>query len=256
VDFFGSLCQELANVAILRSACQFSGETLNCKTVIAHIVRLCELGANCESEIEFRASHFSELPSSSLTRYPFPILAAVLSHKSLTLTNEKSLYEFISDQLERHWDYSSLFTCVQFGLLPNETMNHFISLITDSFDILTPPIWTALIPRFAPAPSKFCSISRHVCSMFVPHSGFFLAGILYCLRKQGKLNSVCVTKGGNPAPPKQGGRTWVSSQSGTASGGWGQSSSTKQVQQETLVSDIVNWESPAPGLVSRNLHNS
>jgi hypothetical protein len=65
-----------------------------------------------------------------------------------------------------------------------------------------------------------------------------------------------VTNGGNPAPPNQGGSSWGTPQTGTTSGGWGQSSSTKQVEQETPVSDIVNWESPAPGFVSRNLQNS
>jgi hypothetical protein len=148
----------------------------------------------------------------SLTRLPFPIRAAVLSDKSLTLTNQKSLYEFISDQLERDWEYSSLFACIQLGLLHNETVNHFISL--------TPTIWTALIPRFAPAPLKLPSISRRVCSMFVPHSGLFSAGILGYLRGQEESNSVGMTKGGNPPPSKQSGSAWISSQSGTASGDW------------------------------------
>jgi hypothetical protein len=212
MEFVGSLCQELASVDILRSACQFTGETLNCRTVVDHVVLLCELGVNCESEIEFCASYFYELPSLLLTRLPFPVRAAVLSHKSLTLTNEKSLYEFISDQLERDWEYSSLFACIQLGLLPNETVNHFISL--------TPTIWTALIPRFALAPLKLPSISRRACSMFVPHSGLFSAGILGYLREQEESNSVHMTKGGNPPPSKQGGSAWVSSQSGTASGDW------------------------------------
>jgi hypothetical protein len=105
--FFGSLCRELANVVILQLISHSSHESLNCRTVIDQLLLLCELCGNCETEVAFCASHFHELPSSSLSKLSLPILSTILSHQSLKLKSEDSLYEFIFHQLERSWEYSA-----------------------------------------------------------------------------------------------------------------------------------------------------
>jgi hypothetical protein len=75
--FFHSLARELGSVDIFRSVFRANGGTLNCTNVIDQLVILCELDGDYELEVEFCATHFHELSSSSLSDLPFPLLAAI-----------------------------------------------------------------------------------------------------------------------------------------------------------------------------------
>jgi hypothetical protein len=112
--------------------------------VIDRLQFMVDTNHSYELEVDFCASHFSEFEILTLANQSFAILSAIVSSSSLKLKDEDSLYELIKYQADRNPEFSSLFAFVRFEYLSLESIQSFTEYVSDSFDCLTFPIWSAL----------------------------------------------------------------------------------------------------------------
>jgi hypothetical protein len=148
-DFYRSVCADLRNREVFDATFQHPEEDITCENVVARLKYLSRAEENYQLEVDFCAVHFFELDSVKLSELNFDVLSAIVSHESLQLLNEDSLYDLIVSRISIDSRYSDLFANVRFHHLSPESMRSFIKMINDSFDILTFPIWTALCIRLA-----------------------------------------------------------------------------------------------------------
>jgi hypothetical protein len=99
---------------------------------------------SCESEFVFCSLHLFELDSSRLCELPYDVFCSIISHMSLKLRDEDSLYELSNNQFCVDSRYSNLFESVRFEYLSTQSILSFIGLINSLFQVLTFPIWEAL----------------------------------------------------------------------------------------------------------------
>jgi hypothetical protein len=92
----------------------------------------------------------------------FELIYAIMSHFSLKLRDENSLYEFIKSLVIDKSQYSRLFGHVLCGYLSRESMYSFIEMIRKSFEFLTLPIWDALCDPLSFSVSRTTSNDRLV----------------------------------------------------------------------------------------------
>jgi hypothetical protein len=104
---------------------------------------------SCEREIEFCSSHFYEIDPKTLLSLPFDIISSIISNVSIRLVDEESLYELISFRRNEDSRFSSLYCHIRFEYFSTESMKSFIQLMTESFDLLTFPIWCSLCSRLS-----------------------------------------------------------------------------------------------------------
>jgi hypothetical protein len=145
--FLLSLCRELCNSELYALIIEhFTGEL----TISQALERLSDFESfrfDCNRSISFIASHFFELSPSDLSEIPFSALYPILSHDSLQLSSEDSLYDFISSQLSIDRHYFELFEFVRFEFLSTDCISRFISMSFDHFEILNANVWKAICAR-------------------------------------------------------------------------------------------------------------
>jgi hypothetical protein len=158
LHLFLSLCIELGNREIFQSLLR------NCKDP-ATLARVCERFADSEFFdlspqylIEHIASHFYELTSSVSLKLPLRTFAEVLSHPSLRILNEDSLYDIISSLLARDPGYFELLEFVQYEYLSEDRISHFVSWVSNHFDRLNIGIWGSLCSRLK---YEICPLSQN-----------------------------------------------------------------------------------------------
>jgi hypothetical protein len=78
---------------------------------------------------------------------PIELHQAILSHKSLKLADEDSLFSLIRRAMTRDKRFSVLLANVRFEHLSIESIETFVNLITDCFDLLSDGIWCAIAKR-------------------------------------------------------------------------------------------------------------
>jgi hypothetical protein len=114
--FCNSICTELRNreiVYLLLS--QFEGE-LTMTNVIGRLKLFEGIGEDLSTVIDFIALHFREFSTSDLSEIGVSALGAVLSHSSLKMKDEDSLFTLISSQTSDNSDYFSLLQFIHFVL--------------------------------------------------------------------------------------------------------------------------------------------
>jgi hypothetical protein len=124
-------------------------DELSTENVIDRLQFHSEIGDNCDSEIEFCASHFSEFDSTDFCALPFEIFSAIVSHQSLRLNDEDSFFGVISSQISENPVYFDLLEFVRFEYLSAASIESFITLINESFGQLTMGIWRSVSRRLS-----------------------------------------------------------------------------------------------------------
>jgi hypothetical protein len=102
----------------------------------------------------------------------------------LRLFTEDSLYQIIKDSLSIDAVYSSLFEFVRFEHLTVECISDFLSFISNSFEFLTFPIWSAFIRRHSLSNSHQKRQDHDVFQSFIARDGFPLEGIISFLTEK------------------------------------------------------------------------
>jgi hypothetical protein len=140
-----SLCFELGNIELYHLLFPSPEGELNNATIIDRLMSLESFGCRCENEIEFAASLFFSLTSSSLVKLSVSMLSMIVSHDSLRLKSEDSFYDFISSAISLDSTYCSLLDSIRYEYLSQSSMSAFLQQISHSFELLTPSVWSRLI---------------------------------------------------------------------------------------------------------------
>jgi hypothetical protein len=105
------------------------------------------------------------------------LLHSILSHHSLKLPSEDWLYEFVKGQVTRNDYYAPLLELMRYEYLSIESIRDFTRLISESFHLLTYPVWLSLIVRLTLSVSPG-QINARVKQLFFARKGGELNGIL------------------------------------------------------------------------------
>jgi hypothetical protein len=154
--------------------------------MIAELRLLSDSGckiSDYESLIECCSSSISELPRSSLSEMSVDLLHGILSHHSLELPSEDWLYGFVKEQVTRNTCYSILLELIRYEYLSIELIHDFTTLICQSFDFLTYPLWLSLIRRLTLSVSP-PAMNDRTKMVFVPGDCGELNGILSFLSRE------------------------------------------------------------------------
>jgi hypothetical protein len=116
-------------------------------TAVTRLRLLFEFEGDAASEIEFCSLHFNEMQRDEFDVLPLEIVQAIVSHRSLKLRDEDSLYRLIESAVRRDARFAVLFESVRFEYLSRESMESFITLISNCFDFLTAAVWSAIAKR-------------------------------------------------------------------------------------------------------------
>jgi hypothetical protein len=100
-------------------------------------------------ELEFIASHFYDFSRrpDALNALPFPMIYEIVSHGSLRLESEDSLYDFISHGIETNREIFSLLEFVRLPYCSTGLLNDFFDLRSEHFYELNASMWASLRAR-------------------------------------------------------------------------------------------------------------
>ena len=130
------LCLELENGELLSRISRSENTTIH--NAINHM----KLGITNDNEIEFIASHFSELAVSDLVRLPASDIEMILTHKALKLSSENTLFDVIEELMQLDPSYSTLLSCVRFEYLDRDHADKFFKRIYPDF--VDSAIWNSV----------------------------------------------------------------------------------------------------------------
>jgi hypothetical protein len=142
--FFLSVAEELENdeFADLISA-QFEHE-LNFEVCLARLLSPQQRERCGAVEMGFLASHFHEISQHDFDRLDIDSLREILSHPSLKISTEDSLFDLISSS-----GHFELLEYVRFDCLRLECVHRFVEWSRDSFCHLNPAIWASICERLS-----------------------------------------------------------------------------------------------------------
>jgi hypothetical protein len=139
---------ELENVELYEQFSEVLDSSLTEENVISRLKIFDSFGMSCEREIEFVASHLMDIDESSIFEMNNSLLSRLFGHSSLRLWSEDWLYEHIMEHILSDCESYSLLESVKYEYLSKSSIESFVDVISESFDILTPSIWTTLRSRF------------------------------------------------------------------------------------------------------------
>ena len=113
-----------------------------------------DLASRCDPLIGFVASHFHELSEESLRCMDLEIARTLMSHPSLKVRDEDSLYEFVKLRSVEEEDFVDLLEFVHFEYLSNACIKDFVSFGSEHLlNSLNSLIWTRICQRLVLAPA-------------------------------------------------------------------------------------------------------
>jgi hypothetical protein len=143
-----AICGELWNSELYENLRQGTSDEVTVEGVIERLTYRSRMHSDTSEEVEFLASHFYDIsdPMNELRALPLSVVRDVVSHPSLRVASEDSLYDFIVSQLSE--DPSAL-ECVRFEYLSVAKFVGFVDLISNAFECLTPRLWESLRSRLS-----------------------------------------------------------------------------------------------------------
>jgi hypothetical protein len=146
-DFFGSVALELSNAEICDGLFGGLDEPISLENAIEQVRVRSGLDRDYAAVIEFIAVNFRKFSSESFSNLDFDFVHQIISHPRLRLSNEDSLFEFITIHFHRDQRFFSLLEFVRFEFLSSESIVFALDLIADSFDLFNYSLFAALRPR-------------------------------------------------------------------------------------------------------------
>ena len=101
---------------------------------------------NIREIISFISKHFSEISTEEMKELPLDLIEEILSEKTLMITNEDSLLDFIISLYENDSKSSILFSKVAFNNVSSEMFERFISIFC--IDDINTEIWFSICSLF------------------------------------------------------------------------------------------------------------
>jgi hypothetical protein len=122
-------------------------ENLEIETVCGLLSLKAEIGVSYKRELEFAALKFSQLSERHLDSIGIPLLWEIISHPSLVLSSEDSLYKFLSARFTRDPSYFQMLECVGFEFLSLQMVLKFIADSHEYFDYFNISLWDKVTRR-------------------------------------------------------------------------------------------------------------
>jgi hypothetical protein len=145
-SFFETLGEEFLNEELMNFVS--SQVELITENVVGRLCRRYLLNFDCSREIDFIASHFTEIDESSLKTLDDSILSQILSSSSLKIENEDWLYEHIWSLVESDRSHFSLVQFIKFEFVSAGVASRFIEAGLEFVDLIDSSIWLSLGRRF------------------------------------------------------------------------------------------------------------
>jgi hypothetical protein len=147
--FISSVGRELWNSELANLFFPTFDDEILSENVISRLAGLSGLDLECSNELPFLASCFYKFAVSDIERLDLQILYSVLASDNLVVRNEDWLYEMIHELFCKSGDgsYFGLLEFVQFEFLSVESIQSASEWISNSFDLLTFPIWCGVCKR-------------------------------------------------------------------------------------------------------------
>jgi hypothetical protein len=124
VTEFLSISRELENSELYLIVEEHtSGESVTIDNAVWRYISRKSIGINCEREVEFISSHFHEIDKSKLDELELFDFDKILSSKSLCISSEDSLFDFISGR--GFEEFFELFGFVRFEFLSIDEIREF-----------------------------------------------------------------------------------------------------------------------------------
>jgi hypothetical protein len=139
--FFLSLSRELENFELFRTISTFLHSDTNLSPLYDVVCDPDFLDFCTERSIAFLASHFCDLTPSILPNIPTATLYQILSHTSLQISSEDSLFDLISRRPSSDFD---LFSLLHFEYLSVDRIAKFLTL---PFHFADCHLWSAISDR-------------------------------------------------------------------------------------------------------------
>jgi hypothetical protein len=103
-------------------------------------------------EVEYLAVHFGQLPERIIVELSISDFTRILSHQSLQLKNEDSLYDLIFSRSNVNEEFLILLEFVRFEFLSNGKFMEFVLWSKEHFRIITESIWFNICRRLYDCP--------------------------------------------------------------------------------------------------------
>jgi hypothetical protein len=134
--FIHSIVRELSN-------CELSGlidkkleRDLNISNVLERLRDSETFDFPSDKLIAFVASHFYQFNSSQVSNISLSTFSSILSHESLQIQDEDSLYDLLSQYFDKSSAYFSLVEHLHFDYLSQVCISHFNSFSSDHFELV------------------------------------------------------------------------------------------------------------------------
>jgi hypothetical protein len=150
-SFILSVAAELENFDIYWLVRADFPDEMNCSSFCSDFADLHGFDCPADRVISFIASHFCEIDESFLIRLPISTLKRVLSHDSLRIKSEDSLYAFVISVLNLCAESVSLLEQIRFEYLSSDAMDSFVLWSFDHFDQIYESfsLWKAICVRLS-----------------------------------------------------------------------------------------------------------
>jgi hypothetical protein len=176
-DFYMSISAELCNDELYRALSDVIEGGISVENVVRRVKSLVAMEANVQAEIEFIASHFTEISSSEICDLDYEIMNEIVHHGKLRIGSEDSLYETIEERISSDARYFGLFDVIHFEFLSSVAFSRYFELVSRSFEHFTVSHWQSLWPLF-------CVVLKAVALPY-EESSPFLGIIAYLTAKFG-----------------------------------------------------------------------
>jgi hypothetical protein len=147
LPFFMAVSSELENNELQSILLREFNEELTVSSVVDRLNLLIEARLNCSKELNFLATHFCELDAYCIENIHREVISMILASDRLQLKSEDWLYAFITRISHQDEANLSLLAFVRFDLLSDQSMQHFISVSSQSPGFLNIHLWSSLCAR-------------------------------------------------------------------------------------------------------------
>jgi hypothetical protein len=185
-SFFVSVAAELENYEIYWLIDEYFDDEMKVSTFCSTFDELIGFDFAPDRVIFFIASHFNEIDKSFLTRLPISTLERILSHESLRIISEDSLYDFVNSCIEICANSICLLAYLHFEYLSCDKIHNFLSWSYEHFDLIQDnfSIWKAITVRLALSVSAPIPNWRSLPREFCPSGNYSLDGIISYLTRE------------------------------------------------------------------------
>ena len=149
------VCYELENNEILSSLIKIA--TLDIERAMS-LLAFGGPASRCQPLIEFIASHFYEISEERLGMIDLETAWTILSHESLIIADENSVYDFVRSRVTTDSSFACLFEFVNFEYLSPDRINDFVPFAREYLlDHLNAAIWERICRRLVLSLPLECS---------------------------------------------------------------------------------------------------